>query len=199
MAVEAEPPKGMKTVYFENVPIGYVPDTSDMKEGARLAQELLKEKGLWKEISKAQIIYGQAQSFANTSAYLYERDLKKLPRNPQSICPFVVNATFAAEMYLKCLQEIHGEIADSHVLTALFKTLPNKIKDKINKKTKDFESQYAVNKGILFKDHLKNINHAFVQWRYVYENNADSVNIPQVILVLQVLHEVSAIELGIKT
>ncbi|WP_157484935.1 hypothetical protein [Gilvimarinus polysaccharolyticus] len=199
MIVEAEPPKGMRTVYSDNVPVGYITDSNDSKKMALLAQELLKEKGLWNEISKAKRIFDQAQSFANTSAYLYEHDLKKRPRNPQSICPFVVNSAFAAEMYLKCLQEINAEITDTHILTSIFKTIPNKIKDKINKKTKELECQYEVKAGTLFKDHLKNINHAFVQWRYVYENNADAVNIPQVILVLHVLYEVSAIELGIKT
>ena len=199
MEINVKPPKGMKTVMCDNKAVGYVKDVSDPKETIRLAQELIKSKGLSREISKSESIYNQAQSFANTAAYLYEKDLKSLPRNPQSITPFVVNAAFSAEMYLKCLQEIHGQITESHVLTVLFKSLPNKVKDKINKTSKKFESQYQIEKGILFKNHLKNMNNAFVDWRYIYEKNYESLNIQQIIFVIQVLHEVSAIERGLKT
>lgn len=198
MGINIKPPKGMKTVVVDNKPIGYVKDVADPNETAKLAQGLLKSKGHWRDIPKSESIYNQAQSFANTSAYLYEKDLKSLPRNPQSITPFVVNAAFSAEMYLKCLQEIHGQITESHVLTVLFKSLPNKVKDKINKASKKFESQYQIEQGVLFKDHLKNINNAFVNWRYIYEKSNEYVNIQQTIFVLQVLHEVSAIERSLK-
>ena len=189
----------MKTVMCDNKPVGYVKDVDDQVEAARLAQELLKSKGLWREIPKSEMIYNQAQSFANTSAHIYEKDLKSLPRNHQGITPFVVNAAFSAEMYLKCLQEIHGEVTESHVLTALFKSLPNKVKDRINKNSKSFEKQYEVENGVLFKNHLKSLNHAFVNWRYIYEKSVESINIQQTIFVLQVLHETTAVELGIKT
>lgn len=199
MDIDITPPEGMKTVMCDNKPIGYVKDVDDQEEAARLALELLKSKGLWRDIPKSETIYNQAQSFANASAHIYEKDLKSLPRNPQGICPFVVNAAFSAEMYLKCLLEIHGEVKESHVLTALFKSLPNKVKDRINKNSKAFEGWYEVESGVLFKDHLKSINHAFVNWRYIYEKSTESVNIQQTIFVLQVLHETAAVELGIKT
>ena len=199
MDIDIKPPEGMKTVMRDNKPVGYVKDVEDQEEAARLAQELLKSKGLWRDIPKIEMIYSQAQSFANASAHIYEKDLKSLPRSPQGITPFVVNAAFSAEMYLKCLQEIHGEVTESHVLTGLFKSLPNKVKDRINKTCKSFESQYEVEKGVLFKEHLKSINHAFVNWRYIYEKSTEYVNIQQTIFVLQVLHETAAIELGIKT
>ena len=198
MEIDVKPPKGMKTVMCDNKPVGYVNDVEDPKEAARLAQELLKSKGLWREISKPEAIYRQAQSFANASAHVYERDLKSLPRDPLEISPFIVNAAFSAEMYLKCLQEIHGDVTESHVLTALFKSLPNKVKDRINKTTKNFEKKYKVEQGVLFKDHLKNINSAFVNWRYIYEKETEHVDIQQTIFVLQVLHETAAVELGIK-
>jgi len=188
----------MKRVIVDNKPIGYIEDVGDREEAYQLAQALMKSKGLWREIPKSESIYKQAQSFANTSAYLYEKDLKSSPRNPQSITPFVVNAAFSAEMYLKYLQEVHGQISESHVLTALFKSLPNKVKDKINKTSKKFENQYQIEQGILFKEHLKNINHAFVNWRYIYEKNNEYINIQQTIFVLQVLHEVSSSELRSK-
>ena len=197
--IDINPPKGMKTVMYDNKPIGYVKDIPDQEEAARLAKELLQKKGLWRDISKPEMIYRQAQSFANTAAHIYEKDLKSLPRSHLGICPFVVNAAFSAEMYLKCIQQIHGEVTEAHVLTALFKPLPNKVKDKINKTSKKLEPQYQIEQGVLFKEHLKSMNNAFVNWRYIYEKNTESINIQQTIFVLQVLHEVAAIELGIKT
>jgi len=199
MNIGIKPPEGMKTVMCDNKPVGYVKDVKDQEVTARLALELLKSKGLMREIPKAEMIFNQAQSFANAAANIYEKDLSSLPRNSHSICPFIVNAAFSAEMYLKCLQEINGEVIESHVLTSLFKALPNKTKDRINKNCKKFESQYVVEQGVLFKDHLKNINNAFVNWRYIYEKRAESVNIQQTIFILQVLHETAVIELGIKT
>lgn len=198
MKIDVKPPKGMKTIMCNNTPIGYIKDVADRNEAIKLAQELLKSKGLWREISRSESIFNQAQSFANTSAYLYEKDLKSFPKNPQSITPFVVNAAFSAEMYLKCLQEIHGQITESHVLIVLFKSLPNQVKDKINKISKKLESQYKIDQGILFKNHLKNMNNAFVRWRYIYEQNNEYINIQQIIFVLQVLHEVSALERDLK-
>lgn len=198
-AIDIKPPGGMKTVMCDNKPIGYVPDVEDPEEAAKFAKELLISKGLWREIPKVELIYNQAQSFANAAAHIYNKDLMSLPRNPQGISPFVVNTAFSAEIYLKCLQNINGDTTESHVLTALFKSLPNKLKDKINKNCKKLESQYEIEQGVLFKEHLKNLNNAFVNWRYIYEKNTEYVHIQQAIFVLQVLHETSAVELGLKT
>ncbi|WP_281628734.1 hypothetical protein [Vibrio sp. St2] len=198
MTFEHIPPPGMKAVLYNNQCIGYVEDVEDREEAARLAKELIKSKGLWRDIPKYQSIYQQAKSFENTSAYLYAKDLESLPRNPQSITPFVVNAAFSAELYLKCLQELRGSISESHVLTSLFKSLHNKVKDKINKESSLRSKQYKMEQGVLFKDHLKKINHAFVNWRYIYERNTEYINIQQVIFVLHVLHEVCVAEIKLK-
>jgi HEPN domain-containing protein len=197
--INQKPPKGMKTVMCDNKPVGYVKDTGDPQKNAMLAKELLIEKGLWREIPITESMYNQATSFANTANHIYEKDLKKLPRNPQGIAPFVVNAAFSAEMYLKCLQKMSGEPSQTHTLTALHKQLPNKVKDKINKYTKQLEPQYEVERGMLFKEYLKNINNAFVNWRYIFEKKTEYVHIPTTIFVLHVLHQVAVEELNIGT
>jgi hypothetical protein len=106
--IDPKPPKGMRTIMLNNKPIGYVKDSSDPIENARLAKELLIKKGFWKEISIEKSMFDQASSFAHVASYIYEKDLLKLPRNPKSITPFVVNAAFSAEMYLKCIQKKYG-------------------------------------------------------------------------------------------
>ena len=198
--IDNKPPEGMRTVMFNNKAVGYVPHTGDPNENARLAKELLIEKGLWKEKSTIEAMYGQAVSFAHASNYLYENDLRKKPRNPRGIAPFIVNASFSAEMYLKCLKTLYGEVPkETHTLTALFKQLPNKLKDKINKKKKQLEIQHEVKSGVLFKEHLKHINNAFINWRYIYEKESDYVNIPTTIFILHVLHEVTVEHINIET
>ncbi len=184
---------------LNNKPVGYVKETGDPNENVRLAKEFLISKGLWKEIPITKLMYDQAVSFANVSNYIYEKDLKKIPREPKGITPFVVNAAFSAEMYLKCIQKKYGEPSQTHTLTSLFKALPNKVKDKINKHKKQLESQYDVDSGTLFKEHLKTINNAFETWRYIYEKNNESIHIPTTIFVLHVLHQTAVEELEIET
>lgn len=196
--VDPKPPDGMRTVMFCNKPVGYIKHTDDLEEGANLAKQLLIEKGLWKNIPITEKIFGQATSFANAANHIYEKDLKNISRSPQGIAPFVVNAAFSAELYLKCLKKTEGEPSQTHTLTALYKSLPNKIKDKINKHKKNLEPQYQVEQGALFKEHLKNINNAFINWRYIFEKETEHIHIATVIFVLHVLHQVAVEELGVE-
>jgi hypothetical protein len=197
--IDLKPPQGMLTVMCDNKPIGYVKDTPDPVENARLGLELLKSKGLWKKIPIEKSMFDQAASFAHVANYVYGKDLKKLPRNPQGITPFVVNAAFSAEMYLKCIQQKYEKPAETHILTALFKKLPNKVKDIVSKYKKQIESQYDVEPNLKFKDHLKKINFAFENWHYIYEQSTEHVHIPTTIFVLDVLHQTAVQELKIET
>lgn len=193
-----EPPEGMHTIVFNNEPVGYVPAVADLVERAKLGEELLKKLGLWKDKSKARAMFEQAQVFGHVAARIYREDISKLPRDPKGICPFVVNSAFCAEMYLKCLLELSEVLpAPTHTLSVLFKALPNRLKDRINKNCTAIELQY-VKQGMLFKEHLKNLNTAFVDWRYIYEKETLQVNLPQIILVLRVLFDVTVHELGAK-
>jgi hypothetical protein len=195
--INLKPPEGMRTVLLNNKPVGYVRKTGNNLEDAQLANQLLIEKGLRKEILIARSIFSQATSFADASNLIFEKNLKSFPRNPQGITPFVVNAAFSAELYLKCLHKIHGDPSETHSLTTLFCQLPNKTKDRVNKLKKSIEGQYEVEKNLLFKDHLKPVSNAFINWRYIYEKNFESVNIESIIFVLHVLHEAAVQELGI--
>ncbi|PSU99765.1 hypothetical protein [Photobacterium kishitanii] len=193
-----KPPKGMKTVLMDNELIGYIEDHEDQAIVQKRAENLLQSKGLLKDIPKAQTMFAQAQSFGQAAMLIYKRDLANFPRNPYGIAPFIVNAAFSVEMYLKCLQQAHGEIKGTHVLTSLYKALPNKVKDKIKIVCSLNEDKHKVEKGLPFKDHLKIINNAFVEWRYWYEGKSEQFDIAQVIFILDILHDVAVRELGIK-
>jgi hypothetical protein len=99
--------------------------TGDDAQDALICTAILKDKGLHRETSIEQAIFRQAAAFATTSAYLYTRDMQVTgPATPLSVVPFVVNATFALELYLKALALLHGVHLRGHDLLSLFDDLP---------------------------------------------------------------------------
>jgi len=178
--------------------VGYVNKTSDHKANIKAAGQLLRSKGLKESPTEEELIFRQAIYFIKLALDIRNKDLSSFPGNSQGFVPFVVNATFGAELLIKCLLRIHGQSKNTHTLTALFKQLPNKIKDKINKCKKHIEPQFEVDSTLLFKDHLKVINNEFEEWRYIYEKDFAHFDIPTVLLVLNVLHDVASSELEIR-
>jgi hypothetical protein len=83
-----------------------------------LQKSLLIEHGIDAETSPEQAISRQAVSFSNTSAELYFRDLARIPTKGMSPVPFVVNAVFALELYIKTLAKLPPRLfADTTWLT----------------------------------------------------------------------------------
>ena len=113
-------PPGPKTVLLNGIVVGEVVSTGDVEKDTESVRQFLKVKGLHKEVSNFQAIFNQAVAFANTSAYLYERDLRRSPRKGVSVVPFVVNATFSIELYLKALAQKHGKALRGHELVQCF-------------------------------------------------------------------------------
>ena len=96
-------PPGQKTVLLNGVAVGEVMSTGDIEKDAEAVREFLKSKGLHKEISLFQAMLNQAVAFANTSAYLYERDLKRAPRKGNSSAHSLLMRHLASSYILKHL------------------------------------------------------------------------------------------------
>lgn len=75
----------MKTVMLNGIAVGEVVSTGDMERDVEVTRQFLKDKGLYREITPFQAMLNQAVAFANTSALLYERDLRRQPRKGVSI------------------------------------------------------------------------------------------------------------------
>jgi len=90
-----------KKLYLDGKFVGEYVATDNLEKEHEAAIALLREKGLYQETTREQAIFRQALSFATTASYLYQRDLTVVPRNGMSVAPFVVNATFALELYLR--------------------------------------------------------------------------------------------------
>lgn len=183
-------PPGPKTVLLNGIVVGEVISTGDVEEDSEAIRQFLKDKGLHKETTLFQAMFNQAVAFANTSAYLYERDLRRRPRKGVSTVPFVVNAAFSIELYLKALAQKHGQSLKGHELVKLHKALPAKALLEIESVT----PRCAENRGLRgksnFAAYLQDLNNTFVDWRYCYElERTGAVYIEPTIFVMEVLHE----------
>ncbi|MBI5006441.1 MAG: hypothetical protein HZB95_04875 [Nitrosomonadales bacterium] len=179
-----------KTIVVNGIAIGEVEATGDLILDAKLAQEYLNNKGLLKQRSLAGEIFSTAQAFANTSAYLYENGLKKQPSKGTSIVPFVVNSAFAIELYLKALGKKHHVTLRGHELLKLYKTLPRTALVEIEEAIPRCAKERRLGNSPNFVEYLKELNSAFVDWRYIFEKSQSGpIHIEPTIFVMQVLHE----------
>lgn len=180
----------MKTVYLNGIAVGQVPAMGDLEKDREVAQQLLKDKGLYKETTLIQAMFRQAVSFCTTSAHLYEKDLKKVPRNGLSVAPFVVNCAFSLELYLKTLAQIHGASLKGHKLVELYDSLPLEAHKAIEAAIPGLEKKWKLEGNIVFRDYISELNNGFVEWRYCYEvGKTNMVRIEPTIFAMEVLHE----------
>lgn len=179
-----------KTVLLNGIVVGEVLSIGDTEHDVEAVRQFLKSKGLHKEVSLFQAIFNQAFAFANTSAYLYERDLRCSPRKGVSVAPFVVNATFSIELYLKALAQKHGVSLRGHELVKLYKALPSIALAEIESVTPRCAANRSLGEPPDFLAYLTDLNNTFIEWRYSYEvERTGTVHIEPTIFVMEVLHE----------
>ena len=183
-------PPGPKTVLLNGIAVGEVMSTGDLEKDTEAVRQFLKSKDLHKEVSLFQAMFNQAVAFANTSAYLYERDLKHAPRRGFSAAPFVVNATFSIELYIKALAEKYGKSLRGHELLKLYKALPKAAQINIESVIPRCAVNRALDEEPDLPQYLSDLNNTFVEWRYCYEvERTGPVHIEPVIFVMEVFHE----------
>lgn len=123
-------------------------------------EKIIKIKGNYN------LALSEAEAFFE-AACMCETEHFRLDMNSKFLFPFVVNLTFACELYLKSIMmsiSENNEFMKTHDLLKLFKNLGNdKIKDVLQK---SFEEQ---GKDLLiFLEHHKN---HFIDFRYAFEDN----------------------------
>jgi len=188
---KAHMPKKMKKqkIIFNGVEIGEFEATGDLKKDAETVEKYLKKKGLYREISEPDSIHGQANSFAEVANNIYTKYLSKSPYYGPSIAPFVVNATFSIELYLKCMHRYYGKKKRGHNLIKLFDELEKEAKDIFLQAAKGTETKYKLGKGTTIVSSLKGLSKAFQEWRYLYENNKLSTEIQSIRFTMHSCHE----------
>lgn len=111
-------------------------------------------------------IYFYAVSFLETAEMLKQR----LQTGKFSV-PYIVNITFAAELFLKTIIVAQGDEPSGHNLYDLYnKITDQQIKARICAACPVMKGSGGVD--IAFEDMLKNVSESFEYWRYIYEKNA---------------------------
>lgn len=79
--------------------------------------------------------------------------------------PAIVNGAFACELFFKCLS---SQYVKSHSLLEIYSYIEKDIRDQIEQQTIDQIHTIFQYKDATFEDVLKDIDNAFVEWRYIF-------------------------------
>lgn len=178
-----------KDILVNGVVVGSHEATGDIEKDIAAVDAFLKEKGLKKDISTAEAMHGGANSFANVAKDIYEKGLKKSPFHGPSLSPFIVNATFSIELYLKAIHAQLGQMKKGHHLANLYKSLPNKAKQHFVESANSVRPFYKLENGVDIHVCLTALSKAFEQWRYFYEYNGISIELQSIRYTMHVSHE----------
>lgn len=108
------------------------------------------------------------------------------------MAPFVVNASFSIEVFLKAIGEETGNVPWGHDLVRILDELPEKAQELILNASAQLAGSYTQDGARPFPELLATSANAFEEWRYVWEKKAPKMFVIQdAIAVLFVLHSVS--------
>ena len=136
-----------------------------------------------------QAMLRQAVAFATASRDLFEKYLAIAAPDAKAMEPFVVNAAFAIEIYLKALHAGAGTRRKEHGLLELYDALPQPIKDAIDATAAKLRSEYEG--AGAFREQLAQLDEGFRRWQEVYESGwLKPVKVHPTVFLMHVLHEV---------
>lgn len=180
-----------KKILVNGVEVGEYSSTGDDLEDARIVGAMLEKMGHKPRGTPGHAIFSIAQQFATMARYIYDRDLARSPRNMSAAVPFVVNVTFAIELYLKALLSQHGvKPGKVHVLVDLFDQLPRAARDAVARAIPPAAASWRLSADRDFRADVAALNDVFVDWRYCYERRElGPVYVPPMLFVAVALHE----------
>jgi hypothetical protein len=181
-----------KTLKVNGVVVGEVESTGDPDADTAIMRQFLEAKGIVREVPLAKSIFMQALSFCRAASVLQEHDLTRDATTLPMVAPFVVTATFAAELYLKVLHEVCGHSARGHNLLDLFDGLPESTRNRIAQLAARYASAFGVPEvsSVTVRATVESLATAFVEWRYWYESgDAPLVKVQPLVLTLKALDE----------
>lgn len=171
----------LKDILVNGVVVGSINATGDNIEDAKAVRKYLKDHGIDdKPVSENDSMYGQANSFAKVAIDLYESGLSKSPYNGAVVAPFVVNAAFSIELYLKTIHNALGNNIKGHHLLSLYKGMPKKGKAHFLEAADAVRPHYNLPEGEDIFSCLERLNKAFEIWRYLYEHNEIGLEVQSV-------------------
>jgi hypothetical protein len=136
-----------------------------------------------------QAMVRQAVGFATAARDLFEKYLAIATPDPKVMEPFVVNAAFAIEIYLKTLHAGAGARRKEHGLIELYDALPQPIKDSIDARAAKLKDEYEG--AGAFRAQLAQLDEGFRRWQEVYEGGwLKPIQVQPTVFLMHVLHEV---------
>lgn len=104
--------------------------------------------------------------------------------------PFVVNAAFSIELYLKTLHRRFGKSATGHQIRNLFDALPAEAQQVVFESGESVKHKHALGEEPQILTYLDQLNEAFVKWRYSYEHQyLSQIGIPSTVFLIDALHQ----------
>jgi len=179
---------------------GHVIDTVPadiMNNPAKLKEYIKKSNPDSLEKSKSQMTFHQANNFAQVASEIFHKHLNKDIQciDPNYLSPYVVNATFALELFLKTLHQSHktksyDRVYREHNLKELYLSLPGKIQRDIEKSVKAcLIAEKKPSNSIELSKRFKEIANAFVEWRYMHEKGYLKIScFSELIILLNALY-----------
>lgn len=178
-----------KDILLNGVIVGSHESTGDTDKDIEAVREFLKKNGLHKVVTVNDAMYGQANAFAGLANDIYERDLQKSPYKGSSGAPFIVNATFSIELYLKTIHDVYGNKIKGHHLAKLYQGMPQKGKEQFLGAANDVRHHYCLEAGSDIHSCLDALSKAFEQWRYLYEHDRMGTELQSIRYAMHVSHE----------
>jgi hypothetical protein len=176
-------------LHFGGKFIGEVPNTGDMATDLKAMSELMRSRGI-EPLNRAQAAFGQASAFGMNAAHLFNTGLIGAPPlNPANLVPFVVNAAFAIELYLKTLGSLYDLKMHGHDLLDLLEELPAEAKELLRREIAMAPPSEGIKDLSGFRSEIERLRSVFVDWRYLYERRtAPEVRIVEFIHIVNLLH-----------
>ena len=134
-----------------------------------------------------------AQCFVETATLLYNTSLKESPRRqPLLIVPFVVNASFACELFLKALAHRGGVSLRGHNLPELLAALPVQERQRLDEAWTAAANLISNEVPEILESVVNKLSNSFVDWRYSHEKDRlSTASCSSILLLLEVFESAS--------
>ncbi len=123
-------------------------------------------------------LYDSAGAYYLGAAIIMKPPASSAPTGNLLIQPAVTCAALSLKLYLKCLHSFDGKDDDTtYRIAELYKRLDNATKNRLLAKFAELSNR-ALSPDELLK-RLVALDNAFVNWRYIHEEDAKSVNLEE--------------------
>ena len=163
---------GMRQVIVNGELMGEIPELHDDRKNAEAARAFLKSIGRkLPEITQEQSMFRQARSFMRAADEIHARDMRGDQKNELGFVPCIVNCSFAIELYLKTLAFVNdgAELRGHRLYDDLWLCLSDPAKAIVEEECHRVCETRKLKRRTVVSEALQQMNSAFVEWRYAFE------------------------------